>query len=253
MKQRIVLTIGIILLLLIVGLVAEYLYMKHNGSVVPAPTIPRTTQTLGHGPPLTYIVMGDSTSIGQGTSYDHSYALASAQHLAEHHTVSFINVGISGATTKTVLTQQLAKAASYKPDVVLLGVGANDAVHYTSGDSIQRSLRAIVSGLKTANPHVRIVVTGSPAVDGASRFIWPYKQVMELRTTQVNNAFKPVIADEGLTFAPIAAKTRTAFRADPTLLAADKFHPNARGYALWIPIINDALDRSSLTLHTSSE
>ena len=42
--------------------------------------------------------------------------------------------------------------------------------------------------------------------------------------------------------APIAERTGPSFRKDRTLFAADRFHPNARGYALWIAVINDALD-----------
>ena len=230
-----------ILLVLVLFIVAELLIIKYNGTPVPAPTIPRTPQLLGSGPSLTYVVMGDSTSIGQGTDYQHSYALASAEYLASEHRVTFVNVGVSGATIKDVLDSQLAKAVTFKPSVVLLGVGANDATHFTSGKSIQNSLQRIVDGLRNANCNVHIVVTGSPAMDSVNRFPWPVRQLMGLRTRQVNNAFAPIIRKSNLTLAPIALKTRDTFIADPTLLASDKFHPNARGYALWIPVINQAL------------
>ena len=216
----------------------------NNGKPVDAPKIPRAPITIGSGPKLTYVVMGDSTSIGQGTDYDQSYALNSAVHLAEKYQVTFVNVGISGATAKSVLEEQLAKAASYKPDLVLIGVGANDTTHFTGGKSIQTSMQKIIDGLKAANTDVKIVVTRSPALDSVPRFPWPSKQLMGLRTHQVNKAFQSIIEKNSLTLAPIAEKTRDAFLADPTLLAQDKFHPNSRGYALWIPIVNDALDRA---------
>ena len=225
-------------------ILAEFLIANYNGPSVAAPDIPRGAEVLGSGPPLTYVVMGDSTSIGQGTDYDHSYALASAKHLAQHYQVKFIIVGISGATAQTVLDQQLSQAVKYKPDVVLLAVGANDAKSFTSGRSIQTSIQQIVDGLKQANCKVHIIVTGSPAMDAATRFPWPLKQLMRLRTAQVNHAFAPIVKRDNLTFAPIASKTRAAFLADPTLLAADKFHPDARGYALWIPVVNQALDQA---------
>jgi acyl-CoA thioesterase I len=243
-KQRVLLIIVAVIVAIVLFLLVELLIIKYNGIDVLAPNIPRAPQTLGSGPPLTYVVMGDSTSIGQGTTYDHSYALASAQHLAQTHAVTFVNVGISGATAKSVLDIQLSKAVKYKPDVVLLAVGANDTTHFTSGKSIQSSLQQIIDGLKQVNCKVRIVVTGSPAVDSTARFPWPARQLMELRTHQVNKAFAPVISHNHLTLAPIAMKTRAAFLADPTLLAQDKFHPNARGYAFWIPVVNEALDQS---------
>jgi lysophospholipase L1-like esterase len=244
MKHRPVLIVAAIVVAVLLFIVVELLIVKYNGTDVMAPNIPRGTEILGSGPNLIYVVMGDSTSIGQGTDYSHSYALASAQHLAQHYQVEFTNVGISGATAKSVVNQQLAQAVKLKPDVVLLAVGANDSTHFTSGKSIQESLQKIISSLKQANCNVRIVVTASPAIDSVRRFPWPLRQLMGLRTKQVNNAFAPIIKQDNLTLAPIALKTRAAFIADPTLLAPDKFHPNARGYALWKPVVNQALDQS---------
>ncbi|HEY5152339.1 MAG TPA: SGNH/GDSL hydrolase family protein [Candidatus Saccharimonadales bacterium] len=244
MKHRIILIIAATVVALLLFVLVEFLIVKYNGSPVNAPSIPRQPQSLGSGPSLTYVVMGDSTSIGQGTDYSHSYALASAEHLAEHYRVNFVNVGISGATAKSVVDQQLSQAVKYKPDIVLLAVGANDATHFTGGTSIRTSLQQIIDSLKQANCKVHIIVTGSPAMDSVRRFPWPLKQLMGLRTKQVNNAFAPITKQNDLVFAPIAEKTRAAFLADPTLLAADKFHPSARGYALWKPVINQALDEA---------
>jgi lysophospholipase L1-like esterase len=244
MKHPVRVTAGIVILALATFVAAEFLIAKYNGPSVPTPNIPRGAAELGSGRPLTYVVMGDSTSVGEGTDYGHSYALASAKHLAQDHLIKFVNVGISGATIDSVVKQQLNQAVRYKPDVVLLAVGANNAKLFTNGHSIQTSLQQIVGGLKQANCKVRIVVTGSPAMDAVTRFPWPLKQFMGLRTRQVNNAFAPIIKQDSLTFAPVAAKTRAAFLADPTLFAADKFHPNARGYALWTPVVNQALDQA---------
>lgn len=247
MKNRLIIYILAFLLILGLFLLIEYVYIINNGVVVKAPTIPRQPKQLGKGPALTYVVMGDSTSIGQGARYKNSYAVDSSNHLAKTHSVKFVNVGISGATAKSVLDEQLAKAVSYKPDVVVLAVGGNDATHFTSGKTIQKSLQQIIDGLKKSNCDVRIVVTGSPAVDSVTRFPFPVKQLMGLRSQQVNNAFKPIIAKNKLTLAPIALKTRQPFLDDPTLLAQDNFHPNDRGYALWKPVINSALDQALKT------
>ena len=245
MKHRILLILALVIVAIVLFLVAEVLIIKYRGGNVPAPNIPRGPQTLGSGPPLTYVVMGDSTSVGQGAHYSQSYAVASAQHLAKTHRVTFVNIGISGATTKDVLDTQLSQAVKYKPDVVLLAVGANDARHLVSGKVIRQSVQQTIDGLKQANCAVRIVVTGSPAMDATPRFsLWPAKQLMGLRTHQVNTVFAALIKKNNLTLAPIALKTRAAFLADPTLFAADEFHPNARGYALWKPVINNALDEA---------
>lgn len=244
MKRKILIFFSGILALFIVFVIAQITYIMTNGDPVPAPAIDRSVRALGNGPKLTYVVMGDSTAISQGSEYEDGYAVSSSEHLAEKYSVSFSNVGISGATAGSVVAEQLASAVQRKPDLVLLGVGANDTTHFTSGTSIKTSLQQTIDSLRQANPDVRIVVTRSPAMDSVTRFPWGAKQFMALRTRQVNKAFAEIIETNNLTLAPIAEKTRDAFIADPTLTAVDNFHPNARGYALWKPVINDAIDKA---------
>ena len=244
MKRKILIFFSGILTLFIVFVIAQITYIMTNGDPVPAPAIDRSVRALGNGPKLTYVVMGDSTAISQGSEYEDGYAVSSSKHLAEKYSVSFSNVGISGATAGSVVAEQLVSAVQRKPDLVLLGVGANDTTHFTSGTSIKASLQKIIDSLRQANPDVHIVVTRSPAMDSVTRFPWGAKQFMALRTRQVNKAFAEIIETNNLTLAPIAEKTRDAFIADPTLTAVDNFHPNARGYALWKPVINDAIDRA---------
>jgi acyl-CoA thioesterase I len=220
----------------------EILTIKYNGTLVPAPNIPRSSHVSNTGPQLTYVVMGDSTSIGQGAEYNHSYAMKSAEHLAQKYAVTLINTGVSGARTADILSDQIDEAIRHKPDVVLLGVGANDVTHFTNTQHLQNSLQQIIDALKQANPEVRIIATRSPAMDSVSRFPLISKFILRIRTTQVNKAFDLIIEKNNLTPALIAEGTRDAFLADPSLTAADNFHPNEKGYALWTPIINSALD-----------
>lgn len=242
-KHHFILGLGIFIVLAIIFIAVELLYISKNGVAVEAPAIPRNAQLFGNsGQALTYVVMGDSTSIGQGTDYHDSYAYQSAKHLAQNHKVKLVNIGVSGARASDVVTQQLAKVDSLKPNLVLLAVGANDVTHFTSSRSFEKSVQTIIDGLKRGNCKLKIVVTGSPAMGSVSRFPVGAKQLAGLRTNQLNNVYRRLIAENSLTFAPIAARTGPAFAADPTLFAKDNFHPNARGYALWTPVINQALD-----------
>lgn len=222
----------------------EVLVIKHNGAPIAAPDIPRSPQTSGTGQKLTYVVMGDSTAIGQGTEYKNSYATLTAKHLAQKYTVTLFNTGVSGANVQDVLTSQLDQAKKLKPDIVLLGVGANDTTHFTDLEEMRTALSKIIDGLKEANPNVQIIATRSPALDSVSRFPFVSKYILRMRTTQVNNIFDSVISANHIIPAHIAEKTRDAFLSDPSLTSPDNFHPNERGYGLWIPIINAALDQA---------
>jgi lysophospholipase L1-like esterase len=61
------------------------------------------------------------------------------------------------------------------------------------------------------------------------------------RTSVVNRMFVAEARELGLVFAPIAERTGPLFRADPSLFAADRFHPNERGYRTWLPVLDAAL------------
>lgn len=228
------------LAVVVVFVAIEAAFIAWNGQLVPVPTIPRE-QTLGAGLPLSYVVMGDSTAVGQGAPYEQGIARQSAEFLAKNHRVQLTNTGISGARLADVARRQLEQANAAKPDIVLLSVGANDAVHLTSGRSAEQSLRTIVGSLRAANPHVKIIITGCPAMGSIARFPWPAKQILGLRTRQMNTVFDQAVQRDQLILAPIAARTGAAFLADKTLFARDNFHPNARGYALWTPVITEAL------------
>lgn len=246
MKVGLIATIVISLAVLFV--LFEFLYVKYNGTYVPAPTIPRQTITLGKtGKNIQYVVLGDSTSIGQGAQYQASIGPQTAAHLAKNYQVNYTNLGISGATTKDVITKQLSAAVALKPDVVLLAIGANDATHLTSGAGLRSQMEQITSGLIAANCNVKIVLTGSPAMGSVKRFPWPIRQFMGLRTQQINSAYALVIAHQKLTFAYLADKTGVAFAQHPEYFAADNFHPNDAGYATWIPVVNSALDTALAT------
>lgn len=241
--KQIIILLLIPLAFLVILLIADVLIIKYSGSPVAAPNIPRKVQKFGSGSPLKFVVMGDSTSIGQGTEYEHSYAYAAAQHLSKNYQVSLLNVGVSGARTKDVADNQLPKALKQKSDIVLIAIGANDVTHLTSLSSVKSSFMRTIDGLRTDNPDVKIVITGSPAMGSVARFPWPIKQLAGLRAKQLNNdVFMPAARDDNLVFAPVAEKTGPAFRADPTLFAQDKFHPSTRGYALWFPVVNAGLD-----------
>ncbi len=196
------------------------------------------------GPPLRYAVLGDSTAAGVGAAAEDGIAVLTARHLGLTHRVSMRNLGVSGARMRDVLETQLGEAERLTPDLVLLSVGANDVTHLTSIPAMRRRLRAIVGRLRAASPGVRIVVTGAPDMGSPPRVPWLLRGVATLRTRMVNRMFVAEARRLHLVFAPIAADTGPLFRRDRTLFADDRFHPNTRGYAAWVTVLDDALARA---------
>ena len=227
-------------------LAAEVLWALRGGAVAFAPVSPAPRAFAGPAgaPPITLVVLGDSTAVGQGAAYECGIAVAAAQHLARHRPVTLRNLGVSGATWADVRAEQLPAAVQARPDVVVLAAGANDVTHLTPPGSVQRDIAHTVAALRAANPRVRVVLTGAPDMGAVPRFLPPLRWAVTWRTRQLNAAIKESAADLAVTVAPIAQRTGALFRSNRRLFAADDFHPNARGYATWNPVIAEALDRA---------
>jgi lysophospholipase L1-like esterase len=200
---------------------------------------PRTFGTTG--PPLTYVVLGDSTAAGVGGDYEQGIAIATARELGARHRVTMHNFAVSGERIRGVRERQLPAALPLRPDLVLLAVTANDVTHLTRIAPMRSDLRRIVAQLRESNPEVRIVVTGSPDMGSPPRIPRFLRGLAARRTRAVNRMVLEEAEALELTFAPIAEKTGPLFRADRTLFDTDRFHPNDRGYATWIPVLNEAL------------
>ena len=205
---------------------------------------PAGLETFGSGKPLRYLILGDSTAVGEGGTYRNGIAVATARHLAGTRRVEMKNLAVSGAQVEDVLREQMPRIGAFRPDVVLLDVGANDVTHLTTARSLRNDLRQIFDGLLAINCNVRIVVTGAPAMSTPPRIPGLLQGLAGWRTRVLNRVFRREAERYDLTFAPIAEETGPLFERDETLFSSDEFHPNDRGYATWIAVINPALDQA---------
>ncbi len=218
--------------------------MARRSPGVPFDDPPRTPQGYGRGRALVYLVLGDSTAVGQGGDYERGVAVSTARHLARSHAVSLTNLAVPGARAEDVLRHQVDPAARLRPDVVLVAVGANDVARLTPPRRVKAHLMRIVDRLLAANCNARIALTASPDLGAAPRIAQPLRWVAGLATSRLNRVFEAIAQERRLTLAPIARETGPLHRKDPTLFAADGFHPNDRGYATWVPVLERALDHA---------
>lgn len=205
---------------------------------------PGGVAVFGLGEPLRYLVLGDSTAVAEGGTYANGIATLTARHLADGRRVEMLNLGVSGAQTRDVLREQLPRIGAFVPDVVLLDFGANDVTHLTPARAVERDLREIVGRVVAINCKARIVVTGSPDMSTPPRIPRLLRPVAGWRTRALNRVFRAQVERSGLTFAPVADETGPLFARDKTLFYSDRFHPNDRGYATWVVVINRALDEA---------
>ena len=193
---------------------------------------------------LKYMIIGDSTTAGQGAPYEKGIAIMTLNHLAKSYSVEMLNTSISGAVTKGLLDDQVKFIQEFKPDILLISVGGNNVTALTSKTKLQNELEAIIEKSLSINCTMKIVLTASPDMGSPPRLLQPLRWLTGLYANALNKTFFAIIEKYNLTLAPIAEKTGPIFRKDHSLFAADKFHPNEAGYAVWIAVINEALDKA---------
>lgn len=234
----------VVFIVVITLLVANLVAVFYNGNPVNAPDIPRDKTTIGEGVELNYLILGDSTSISQGGDYSQGYVVKTAENLSNSYKVTYQNFGVSGARISDVAIDQLERSKSFKPDIVLIAVGANDVTHLTSLENIKNDMKIIINTLRERNKNVKIVFTGAASMGDVIRFVQPFKWFMGYRTNNVNMVFEEIATEENVTFAYVARDTGKQFAKHPEYFAQDKFHPNNQGYAIWTEVLNRAIDSS---------
>lgn len=193
------------------------------------------------GRPLTFVVLGDSTAAGLGAGDPKdAYATDLARRFAaDGRRVKLVAFGVSGARIHDVLTDQVPEAVNADPDLVFVGIGANDVTHLTSLGSIQDDTRAILEKLNATG--ATVVLAGPPDMR-ARAWLEPLRTLAGWRGRQVAAAMAAVAHEEDVPIVPLAEKTGPFFAAHPdTAYAADDFHPGPAGYRAWADAIYPVL------------
>jgi len=185
---------------------------------------------------LLYVAVGDSAAQGIGASRPgRGYVglLARAIRQRTGRTVRVVNLGQSGGRLREALAKQIPALAKLRPDVLTVSIGANDVESFDEA-RFEREWRAICAALP---PHA--IVADLPSF---------YLGEFERRVRVANGIVRRVAAEHGLRVAPLHETTRrrTAARTALRDVAADFFHPNDRGYAVWAsafaPLVLEAVD-----------
>jgi lysophospholipase L1-like esterase len=197
--------------------------------------------------PLRLAVLGDSTAAGLGVERTEDTVggrLATLLAATGRHVV-LDGVGVSGSRAADLGTQVSRALLHGQPDVAVILVGANDAVHATSLGDLRRDLAAAVARLAGAG--VAVVVGTCPDMGAVRAFAQPLREVVAWSGRRVGDAQRAAVRSQGGVPVDLAARTGPVFRADPGTLSEDAFHPSADGYDLWAlalyPAVYDAANR----------
>lgn len=187
-------------------------------------------------PPLRFVVLGDSTSVGVGTTPDKSFPWLLATWLGEKYHVTLDVVGVGGATTADVVTRQVDAALALKPDLALVEIGANDTTHAVPLRSVRKNIAGSLDRLQAGG--VKVVVAGPPHMGTSPAFLQPLRAIAGWRGSAVERRIKEEALERNLPYIDLAAGTHDEFKNDPEkYYSVDWFHPGAGGYQLWAEVM----------------
>lgn len=183
--------------------------------------------TLGTGPDLRLLILGDSAAAGVGVAtQDTALAGHLTRTLATDRTVLWRLAARCGATTATTLTR-LNALPSDPYEAVLIAVGINDAKNGVPLDTFTANYREILSTLRTRHAAQAILCTALPPVLKFPTVPEPLRSVMGRRAHRFDAALQDLCANEGTLYLQHDAP------AERRMLAADGLHPGAPYYEIW--------------------
>lgn len=200
-------------------------------------------------------LLGDSTLTGPGlASPRRIWAAVIAERLGRPCRITRLAVG--GSRVRDVLAEQLPMVEAIQPDVAIVSVGANDALHGTPAFRFAQDLRELLGSLASRVPEVLVFGLGDlssiPRVPGALRPILAARSaIIDRRQVRVASRLPAV------TRVPTGDLTSRIFRErGAELFAPDMFHPNEIGHAVWadafLAYVQDAVDRLTASAASSA-
>jgi len=221
---------------------AEFFYSREVSQNIDQLTQQSSDQK---SPPLRYLVLGDSTSLGQGAkdqTDNYSCQYAQLVLLKQHPAIKIYNLAVSGAKTSDVLAKQVNAAIALDPDLIMVSIGANDVTGLTNGEEFRRNYTMILQQLTRTN--AKIVLLNIPAFS-TSPLLWePYKSAAHWQAGKFNEMIQAIAKTEpNIQVVDIYRGTEPDFRRFPKLnFSQDKFHPSTAGYSVWTRVIAQTLN-----------
>ena len=195
--------------------------------------------------PERFLALGDSFTIGTGTTPDRSFpAVLAGIWIKRGRRVVLANPAVNGYTTDDLIHDELPLVASFRPTLVTLLIGANDIVRGSNEDRYRRQLGSIHERIRADAPDARVIALPQPdwsLSPAGSGFGDPGALA---RTIERFNEIAHSEADrahaEWMDLFPLMRE-----QARKKMVAADGLHPSAEAYAEWAQALATTASASS--------
>jgi lysophospholipase L1-like esterase len=183
-------------------------------------------------PTLRVVVLGDSSVTAPGVGHpDHSWVRIVCRRLGDRRHVVLRSLAIGGSTARTVIRDQLDDAVQFQPDMVLLSVGGNDAIHGVSLSRFERELDLLVAELAATG--ALVIQSGVGDLGTIPRLYQPLRALMSRRSAAYDRVHQRVARRHRALVVDQRSDDRRLWIRDRSLWSEDLFHVSASGHARW--------------------
>lgn len=206
-------------------LLAQGLAVRNRALILPEPPGPRQGQT-GRGPALRLLILGDSAAAGVGAP-DQSEALAGhlARALAPNVSLTWQLEARTGVTSAQTLRHLHKIDTTF--DAALISLGVNDLTRAVPRARWLTTQRALHAALRAKGVR-QILMTPVPPMHLFPALPAPLNWVLGQEAKRYNHALTALAQNT-----PDLHLLDFTLPMDPSLMAADGFHPAPALYRLW--------------------
>ncbi len=208
-------------------LATQGLMARKQAGSLPEPPGPRSGVD-GSGPPLSLILVGDSSAAGVGANHQ-SEALGGqiAAALSQDHRLTWRVEAKTGFTTANMLAH-LRAAPGGDFDVAVVALGVNDVTSPTvTLARLIRQRHQLHTMLRQKFGAERILISGMPPVGKFPLLPNPLRWVLGRQASRFDQALMKAALADGVEYYPFTVPF------DPDKMARDGFHPAPSAYHLW--------------------
>jgi len=193
---------------------------------------------VGKRPPIRYLPIGDSYTIGEGLDSKKNFPSLLVNHLSESAIAIELlgNPARTGWTTKDAIDKELPLFKKLKPDFSTLLIGVNDWVQGVTEATFQKNLSYLIDEMQkiVSSNLILITIPDFSATPNGGQYG---------RGRNISNgidAFNHIIVEEGLKRKLLVVdifKLSQEMKDDPSLVSADGLHPSGKEYQKWEALI----------------
>lgn len=126
---------------------------------------------------------------------------------------------------------QLKPALQFAPDLVILSVGANDALKGVTPRKFAENLTTLVATFRATG--ATVIQSGVGDLGTIPRLLPPLRQLFTRRALRFNAVHEAVAAEHGSWVVPQRESPAELWYQDRSMWSADLFHVSSRGHEVW--------------------